>query len=377
MKLLVDATMLDGRPSGAATRLLALGTAFAARADVELVHLVRPGLDPLPGLATRPVDGMTTPWSRARAGRRLDALARAERADLLCAGALPLPRLRAVPLVATVHDLRFLDPRAEPSLARRAWGRACLARNLRRASRVVAVSRATADALHRDGGVESSRLAVVPNAPSPALLPVADVDVIARFRRRAGLNARYVLVVGSFAPHKNVAWLGPVMARVRALPGCGDLGLVVAGRAEPALALRAAARWERLGLADAARFVGELRDEELAAAYAGAEALLVPSLVEGFSIPAVDAQRLGVPVVATRLPALEEVCGQGAWLVPRDDLEGFAAAVAAAVTEGPERRARIEAGRAAAARWSWTRSAAALAEVCTDVVLSAGKGPGS
>jgi len=377
MRALVDATMLDGTPSGAATRLLALGRELAGRAGLELVHLVRPGADPLPGLATRPVEGLTTPWSRARAGRRLDALLAEQRADVFCAGALPLPAVRAAPTVATVHDLRFLDARAEPSRLRRLWGRHRLAPNLRRAARVVAVSRATAGALRAHAGVETSRLAVVPNAPTPGLGPVEDVDAIARLRRRAGLNARYVLVVGSLAPHKNVPWLGDVLARARARPGCGDLGLVVVGHSGAALALRLARDWERLGLGEAARLLGVLADDELSAAYAGTEALLVPSLVEGFSIPAADAQRLGVPVVASRLPALEEVCGEAAWLVPPGDAGAFAAAVVEAVTDGPARRAAIDAGRARAARWSWSRSAAALEDVLTDVVLSAGKGPGS
>ena len=54
LRVLVDATMLDGGPSGAATRLAALGAAHVARGRVQVVHLVRPGLQPLPGLECAP-----------------------------------------------------------------------------------------------------------------------------------------------------------------------------------------------------------------------------------------------------------------------------------------------------------------------------------
>lgn len=67
MIVVIDATTLDGRSSGAATRLAGLAAALARRGTVELLHLARPGLDPLPGHPLREVEGLTTPWARAAA----------------------------------------------------------------------------------------------------------------------------------------------------------------------------------------------------------------------------------------------------------------------------------------------------------------------
>jgi glycosyltransferase involved in cell wall biosynthesis len=76
----------------------------------------------------------------------------------------------------------------------------------------------------------------------------------------------------------------------------------------------------------------------------------------------VDGQRFGVPVVAVEAGALPEVGAGAVWLA-RDDAGSFGAAVTAAITPGTERSARLEAGRRAAASWSWEDSAEALEEL--------------
>ena len=361
LRVLVDATMLDGGPSGAATRLLALGAAHAARGRVQVVHLVRPGLDPLPGLLCAPLPHADTPLRRALAGRRLDALLAAHGARVLHCGALPLPRVRAAPLALTLHDLRFL--RADAPALRRLWARAALPRNLARAACVVAVSKATGDELVARGQAPRDRVHVVPNAGTPGLERAADPQRIAELRRRLGLNTRYVLAIGPVASHKRPGALLAALAAARARPGGADLALLLAGRADAGVAAAAARRARSLGLLEALRVPGALSQDDLLAALSGADALALAGAVEGFAIPVVDAQRLGVPVVAAAAGALPEVVGDGGWLVPPGDAQAFASALLAAVTPGAERDARLAAGRAAAARWSWADSAARLEAV--------------
>ncbi len=361
MKVVVDATMLDGGPSGAATRLAALGLALRDRGDVDVLHLVRPGVDPLPRLACVPFEGATTPWSRARAGRRLDALLREHGADLFAAGALPLPRVDAAPVALTVHDLRFLDAAAGQGPLRRLWGATSLGRNLKRAARVVAVSGSTRDELVRRGLVDAARVDVVPNAATPGLDRIADVDAIARFRARAHIRTRYILALGPAEPHKHVEDLLEVLALVRAHEDGADLGLVLAGRTDPRYAFALARLADRLGVADAFRLTGVVPDDELAVAMSGADAVVSAARHEGFAIPLVDAQSMGVPVVAVAAGAIPEVCDDAAWLAQPDDLPGLAAAVLDAVTPGDLREARVADGYRKAARWSWERSADALA----------------
>jgi len=367
VKVVLDATTLDGLPSGAATRLAGLGAALAARTDVTTLYLVRPGLDPLPGLPCHPWSDTHSPWGRLRVGPRLDTLLRQQGADLFHAAALPLARVGATPQLLTLHDLRFLHPGAHTSLARRLWARYLLGANLKRAARLVAVSQSTAAELRSRGLAGPDALSVVPNAPTPGLAPVTDTDALAAFRRRAGLNCRYLLTIGPLAGHKRVGQALELLAELRAgtqgsVGEGSDLALVLAGRADPETALTVTRRAERLGLAPAVRLVGVLADDELAAALCGAEALLSLGRSEGFAIPVVDAQTLGVPVVAVSAGALPEVGGDAAWMVAPDDRAALAAAVCEAVRPGPEREARLSRGRALAARWSWEASAEALVQ---------------
>lgn len=358
LRVLVDATMLDGGPSGAATRLAALGAAHAAAGRVDVVHLVRPGLDPLPGLHCEPFPRADTPLRRALAGRRLDALLAAQGARLLQCGALPLPAVRDAPVALTLHDLRFL--RDEAPALRRLWVRTSLPRNLARAAHVVAVSRTTGDELLARGLVPPGRVTVVPNAGTPGLDHPASPDAIATLRRRLELNTRYVLAIGPVTAHKQPGALIAALAAARAPGGAEDLALVLAGRAQASAAEAAAQRASRLRVLPALRVPGPLSAADLAAALSGADALVVAGTVEGFAIPVVDAQRLGVPVVAVAAGALPEVVGDGGWLVPPGDEQALARALVAAVSPGRERDARLAAGLVAAARWSWEASAERL-----------------
>lgn len=367
MKVLVDACMLDGLPSGAATRAAALGAALTARGRLQLLHLVRPGLDPLPGLQCLPFAGLQTPWQRLRAAPRLRRLLGEQQADLFAAGALPLPRLGAAapPCVLTVHDLRFLDPGSGASAARRAWARTNLRGNLERAARVVAVSESTAQALAARAVCPRERIAVVPNAGTPDLARVDDPERLAALRRTVGLNCRYALVLGPLEPHKQPGFLLAALARTRGGPAA-DLALAFAGRADPLAVQALRRRAESLQIGARVHVLGLLDPPVLAAALSGADALLLAGRSEGFSIPLVDAQRLGVPVVAAAAGALPEVAADGAWLAPPGDEPAFVDALLAALTAGAERDARLAAARRAAERWSWERSAEQLEQVWLD-----------
>lgn len=369
MNVLVDATMLDRFPSGAATRLRALAAVHAERGRVDVVHAVRPGVDALPGHATVELRGTTTPLGRGLAGRRIARLARQLGADLVQLGALPVARVPGLPTCVTVHDLRFLRDDTGVGRARRAWGRRRLVPNLARVDAVVAVSDATAAELV-DAGVPAARVHVVPNAGTPWLDPDAvQLDHVAALRRATHLNARYVVAIGPAARHKNVGHLLDALAALREAPEFGDVVLALAGRLDEDAAVAIGRRCKRLGLDGAVRVLGPIVDEELALLLAGADALAVPSVTEGFSIPVVDAQRFGVPVVAKASGALADTTADGGWLVDDDAPPAvFAAALAAALTHDDERARRVEAGRTAAARWSWDVSAERLERLWADVL---------
>ena len=140
-------------------------------------------------------------------------------------------------------------------------------------------------------------------------------------------------------PLKGLAYLLEALAKVRTEEP--DAHLVVVGEPRPASA--AAQAMERLGLEGAVTFRPGVSDAELVELYAEASVVAVPSLYEGFSLPAVEAMACEVPVVATTGGALPEVVGpdgHAALLVPPADPGALAAALRAAARPGRASSAR-------------------------------------
>jgi glycosyltransferase involved in cell wall biosynthesis len=267
-------------------------------------------------------------------------------------GLLALAR-RGLPLVATIHhpitvDLR-LELEAAPSrlrrLALRRWYgfHRMQARVARRIAPLLTVSSASAGDIVRDFRVHPSALRIVP----------AGVDTtLFRPRAEPRTPGRIVTVSSSHSPLKGLQVLVDAVARLGTVPG---LELVVAGRPAPnGPVARAVAD---LGLAGTVRFVDGLSDEALAQLLASAEVAAVPSLYEGFSLPAIEAMACGTPLVATRAGALPEVVGDDgscALLVAPGDGRELASAIASLLRD-PLHRARLgEAGRARVReRYAW------------------------
>ena len=166
-------------------------------------------------------------------------------------------------------------------------------------------------------------------APAPALHERGKAEVAAA-RKRYGLPPDYLLWVGGLQtpdPRKRIA----ALARApRELP------LVLVGATRP---------WAH-ELPDVT-LTGHVSDDELAAIYSGAHALVFPSDDEGFGLPTVEALACGTPVVASDLPVLREVLGDRATFVATGDLEGLLAAGVAATRPAPDAAAVVMAGRGA------------------------------
>jgi glycosyltransferase involved in cell wall biosynthesis len=158
-------------------------------------------------------------------------------------------------------------------------------------------------------------------------------------RAKYGLERPYALTVGSDLKRKNLAALEPAAA----LLAREGIDLVAAGSGRPYMRGEQATGVRRLGYVD---------DEDLPGLYAGALALAMPSLYEGFGLPCLEAMASGVPVVAADRAALPETCGGAAMLVDPEDTAAFGAALLAAAASNERREAGLE--RAAGFTWERT-----------------------
>jgi glycosyltransferase involved in cell wall biosynthesis len=244
-----------------------------------------------------------------------------------------------VPMVVTLHDLVPLKRRGEFLRLGLRFKLRYLA--VERASRVIVPSQAVADDVMAELGVPARRIAVIPEAPAEVFWrrPEAEVQAV---RARFKLPARYLLWVGDLRapdPRKRVA----ALARTpRTLP------LVLAGPA---------GRWAR-ELPDV-HLTGAVNDDELAAIYTGAHALVFPSDDEGFGLPPVEALACGTPVAACDVPALREVLGGLVTLSSVDDL--------GALVRCAESRRRPAAPPPG---WSWGDAASATWTVYLDALAA-------
>lgn len=220
-----------------------------------------------------------------------------------------------VPQVVTVHDLVPLKRRSEYLRTGLRFRLRYLA--VQRADRVIVPTRAVAAELTDLLDVPAHRIRVIGEAAAAVMRP-RGANEVAAVRERYGLPEEYLLWVGGLEhpdPRKRVA----ALARApRELP------LVLAGPA---------GRWAR-ELPDVL-LTDRVDDDELAAIYSGARALVFASDDEGFGLPPVEALACGTPVACCEVPALREVLGDRASFVPVEDLAGLVAAGEAATRPAP------------------------------------------
>ena len=266
-----------------------------------------------------------------------------------------------LPVMATIHHPITVDRRVELAhatspirqLTLRRWY-AFTRMQTRVASklpRIITVSESSLGDISADHEVPADRMRVVPVAVDPELFrPLPHV---------ARVPGRLMTTASADVPMKGLVHLLEALAKVRTERPDAELTVIGRPTAEGPVARTIA----RLGIDDAVTFVSGVTDERIVELYAEAEIAVVPSLYEGFSLPAIEAMACGVPVVATTGGALPEVVGRGGdtgVLVPPADAGALATAILAMLAD-PARRAAVgAAGRARAAeRYSWRATAEA------------------
>lgn len=251
----------------------------------------------------------------------------AERAgvDLFHAPHYVLPRVHCRSVV-TIHDLIHLhQPLRNP--AARLYARVMLGRAVRLAWRVLTVS----EAARRDliaFGCEAEKIVVTPNG------------IDARFTPGAAADGGYFLYAGNDKPHKNVGRLVEAFAKVGGR-------LVLAG-----------APFERYRGMRGVETRGFVSDDELLALYRGATALVLPSLEEGFGLPAAEAMACGTAVITSTAPALVEITGDAALHVDAMSSAALADAMRRVASDDALRASLGARGVERARAFTWRKCAA-------------------
>jgi len=317
MRVGVDTSPLIQTRAGTARHVRGLLGALGDRPDLDLELLSFGGT----GRASSVVrDALWYPIGLSRRARTL---------DVLHCTTFRGPRSASVPTVLTVHDLAILRfPDAFPRW-HRLYGKAGLARVLRAADAIVAVSEFTKEETTALANVPAERIRVVPNGVDSVFAPDGPRAV-----------GDYVLAVATLEPRKN-------LSRVVEAARLAGVELRVVG----------ARGW---GGVDVSGWIGELPDSELAALYRGARCVLYPSLYEGFGLPVIEAMACGTPLVTSRSTAMEEVAGGAAVLV--DPLE--VSSIVEGIRQAETRRGDLSSlGIARAREFTWERAAVSVVEL--------------
>jgi glycosyltransferase involved in cell wall biosynthesis len=328
--------------------------------------------------------GFPEPRTFSMRARRLLA-ARRDRYDLVhdnqCLGSGLLGMMEdGWPLLTTLHHPITVDRELALAKAENAYRRftqrrwfGFLGMQKRVAAdlpRVVTVSESSRQDIARQMGVPLERMTVVPVG--------VDHTVFRPRPEVARVPGRVMVTSSSDVPMKGMVPMLEAFAKLRTER---DLEMVVIGR--PTEGGRVARTIERLGLGDAVRCVTGVSDDELARLYAEAEVAVVPSLYEGFSLPAIEAMACGRPLVATTGGALPEVVGRDGetgLLVTPDDPEALAGGIRR-VLDDPELAARLGAGgrQRVLGTYTWAATAKGTAEQYQKLLeehRAAGRGSG-
>jgi len=230
-----------------------------------------------------------------------------------------------VPFVVTVHDLIHLR---HPNPLARLYAGQMIGRAVRRSRRVLTVSEAVKREIVAAFGCAEEHVVVTPNGVgAPFTAPGRAAE------------GRYFLYVGNDKPHKNVDVLVDAFAQI------DGASLVLTG-----------APFERFRARDGVIVTGFVDDDELAALYRGAIALVMPSREEGFGLPALEAMACGCAVITSNAPALVEITSDAALHVDAN-VDALRDAMRRIASDDALRASLASCGVDRARNFTWTRCA--------------------
>ena len=307
----------------------------------------------LSGLDYRPVLLISNPASPLDPWRLTRALGKLTAKDLFFSPGYNSPLFCNSPFIFTVHDLNHIDRPENSSPLKRLYYRTVLKRACHRAASILTVSEFSRGRIVEWSGVPPEKVVNVGCGVDPEFHPG-----VAPY----AFPFPYILCVSNRKRHKNEFRLIAAFAQARI---DAEIRLVLTGESTAELKNYI----DRYHVAPRVQFTGMVPDAQLPSLYRSAEALVFPSLYEGFGLPLLEAMACGTPAVTANSSALPEVAGGAALLVDPNSVEQIAQAMERIVGDSSLRQQLREKGLARASQFTWAKTAAKVRELLTGVSL--------
>jgi glycosyltransferase involved in cell wall biosynthesis len=285
-------------------------------------------------------------------------LARELRLDLIHVPFNVMPVGKAKKIV-TIHDLAFLHVGDTFDFLERKRMSILTGLSARWADHIFTVSEYSRQDIVRSYRVPEKKVTVTPNAVDRTVFAPWDAGRKAAFLRTKGIDYPFLLFVGTFQPRKNVIRMLKAFASLEKSGPTGSIHLALVGR-KGWLYDEIFSFLKEKGLQGRVHHFENADMDTLVGLYNTAQALVFPSLFEGFGMPILEAQSCGCPVLSSDVTSMPEICGDSALTFDPLDVPGMAARMDLVVRDGALRSDLTERGYRNCDRYAWENTAAVV-----------------
>lgn len=371
MRIAIDARCLTGAYTGDRTYWLGLVRALCALPHAHRIvlytHIPIEGtsLPKDPRLTQRVIPARNQRWW---SWQLFPQAVNTEGADVVHVQYTVPPRIQP-PVVTTVHDISFrLMPHTFP-LKHRLLLNWSVPSSMRRAARVITVSESSRQDILRAYGLPPDHVVAIPNGVDERFHPVDISTARDGLIQHYSLSQPFVLMVGVLQPRKNLPLAIEAFAQAVLASGLPHQLVIVGKRGWGMSQLQKAITSNHLE--GRVIFTGYVPDEHLPLFYSAADALMYPSLYEGFGLPPLEAMRCGCPVLTSDIPVMHEVTGEAGMLLPPNAPVVWAQALHMVLTNEWLRQQMRQRGIQQASRFTWAECARQTLQVYEAVAQQA------
>ena len=259
--------------------------------------------------------------------------------------------------VVTIHDLILSDYRQKNPLKNLAYHKV-LRDAILKSQKIIAISYFTEKEIIKNYPVSAKKIRVIYEGVDKVKRTAYNEELIGKFQ----INSKYLLYVGQARPHKNLARLVEAFAKIK-----GDYQLILVGKLDKYY--RQTQRLiEEKGLEKRVILTGFVNDRQLQALYAGATIYVMPSLVEGFGLPPLEAMAAGLPVLASDIVVFREILGEAVGYFKPENIKNIQKIIEIYLKNSKKRQELIKKGNKQILKYRWQLTAEQTLRVYEEII---------